>query len=99
MDRNALSVAVGPYLLEVGREPGTVVEEGGGDADAEPLREALAAPEPKVEEERAPALVDEAAEATSKIEQAAALCKGAAEGRALDPDQLVLEVGTLLDCL
>lgn len=102
MDRNALSVAVGPYLLEVGREPGTVVEEGGGGADAEPLREALAAPEPKAEDERAPALaseVDEAAEATSKIEQAVALCKGAAEGRALDPDQLALEVGTLLDCL
>jgi hypothetical protein len=102
MNRSALSVAVGPYLLEVGREPGTVIEEGGGGADAEPLREALAAPEPKVDEERAPALVgevDQAAEATSKIEQAVALCKGAAEGHALDPDQLALEVGTLLDCL
>ncbi len=102
MDRNALSVAVGPYLLEVGREPGTVVGEGGGGADAEPLREALAALEAEAEDARAPALaaeVDEAAEATTKIEQAVALCKGAAEGRALDPDQLALEVGTLLDCL
>jgi tetratricopeptide (TPR) repeat protein len=102
MDRDALSVAVGPYLLEVGGEPGTVIEEGGGGADAEPLREALAEREPKTEDERAPALVaevDEAAEATTKIEQAVALCKGAAEGRVLDPDQLALEVGTLLACL
>lgn len=102
MDRDALSVAVGPYLLEVGREPGTVIEEGGGGSDTAPLREALAAPEPKAEDEQAPALaaeVDEAAEATTKIEQAVALCKGAAEGRALDPEQLALEVGTLLDCL
>lgn len=103
MDREALSVAVGPYLLEVGREPGTLVEAGGGDqgAEAEALREAVDGAEPKAEE-RAPALaaeVDEAAEATTRIEQAVALCKGAAEGHALDPDQLALEVGTLLDCL
>lgn len=103
MDREPGSVEVGSYLLEVSGETGTLIEKGGGDnaAETKALQEAFEKPEPK-EEERAPALateIDEAAEATSKIEQAAALCKGAAEGHALDPDQLALEVGTLLDCL
>jgi len=102
MDREALTVAVGPYLLEVGGEAGTLVEQGGsGEAESESLRTAFEEPEPKAEE-RAPALaseIDEAAETTTRIEQAVALCKGAAEGHALDPDQLALEVGSLLDCL
>jgi hypothetical protein len=103
MDREAMSIAVGPYLLEAGGEVGTLVEQGVGaaESEAESLRTAFEEPEPK-EEERAPALsseIDEAAEATTKIEQAVALCKGAAEGHALDPDQLALEVGSLLDCL
>jgi hypothetical protein len=102
MNREAPSVAVGPYLLEVGGEAGTLVEQGGnGETESESLRAAFEEPEPKAEE-RAPALaseIDEAAETTTKIEQAVALCKGAAEGHALDPDQLALEVGTLLDCL
>ncbi|HVD41601.1 MAG TPA: hypothetical protein VNC16_11460 [Solirubrobacterales bacterium] len=83
-------------------EGGTLLEQSDGERKSEEraLQKALAEPEPKAEE-RAPALateIDEAAEATTKIEQAAALCKGAAEGP-LDPDQLALEVGTLLDCL
>lgn len=102
MNREASSIAVGPYLLEVGGEAGTLVEPGGGnEAEGDSLRTALEEPEAKAEE-RAPALtseIDEAAETTTKIEQAVALCKGAAEGHALDPDQLALEVGSLLDCL
>jgi hypothetical protein len=86
----------------VGGEAGTLVELGGsGEAESESLRTAFEEPEPKAEE-RAPALtseIDEAAETTTKIEQAVALCKGAAEGHALDPEQLALEVGSLLDCL
>jgi tetratricopeptide (TPR) repeat protein len=103
MDRESGSVEVGAYLLEVGNDGSTVVQqgEGGDEAEIKALRRALERPEPKAEEE-APVLaseIDEAAEATSKIEQAAALCKGAAEGHALDPDHLALEVGMLLDCL
>ena len=43
--------------------------------------------------------VEAASEATAKIERAVALGKGIGEGEALDPTQLSLEVGTLLDCL
>lgn len=96
------SVEVGAYLLEVGGEGGTLVARGGNaGSEVEALREAIARPEPTAGE-RAPALageIDEAANTTSKIEKAVALCKGAAEGHALDPDQLALEVGSLLDCL
>ncbi len=102
MDQKLEAIEVGSYLLEAGGgEAGTLIEQGGGGAaETKALREAFEKPEPSGE--RAPALateIDEAAEATTKIEQAAALCKGAAEGHALDPDQLALEVGTLLDCL
>lgn len=99
------SIEVGPYRLRVGGEAGALLEPGKevAGAEAEELRQALAEREPEAEpEERAPAVaseIDEAAEATTKIEQAVALCKGVGEGRALDPDQLALEVGTLLDCL
>jgi tetratricopeptide (TPR) repeat protein len=103
MDRRSGSVEVGACLLRVGNEGGTLVAQGdrGDEAEVEALRRALRRPEPR-SEERAPALateIDEAAEATSRIEQAVALCKGVSEGHALDPDQLALEVGSLLDCL
>jgi len=103
MDRETGSIEVGAYLLDAGGEGGTLLQQGrdGGEAEIASLRSALEQRPPK-SVERAPALateIDEAAEATSKVEQAAALCKGAAEGHALDPDQLALEVGTLLDCL
>lgn len=101
MDREALTVAVGPYLLEVGGEAGTLVErDGSGEAESGSLRRAFEEPEPKAE--RAPALVTEvegASESTAKIERAVALCKGIGEGQALNPTQLGLEVGALLDCL
>jgi List-Bact-rpt repeat protein len=102
MAGNPESVEAGAYLLQVGSEGGTVLQRGGGsEGEAAALRDALERPEPSPQE-RAPALaseIDEASEATSKIEKAVALCKGAAEGHALDPDQLALEVGSLLDCL
>ncbi len=103
MDRKAESIAVGPYLLGVGGEAGTLVEKGGsGDgAGTEALRKALEEPEPKAGD-GAPAVaaeVEEASEATAKIERAVALCKGIGEGQALNPAQLGLEVGALLDCL
>lgn len=44
-------------------------------------------------------VVDDASAVTAKIERAVALGKGAAEGKALSPEQLALEVGTLLDLL
>jgi hypothetical protein len=103
MDRESGSVELGAYLLQVGNDGGTLVrqDKGGGEVEIESLRRALRRPEPKAEE-RSPALtseIDEATEATGRIEQAVALCKGVSEGRGLDPDQLILEVGGLLDCL
>ena len=103
MEQKPESVAVGPYLLRAGGEAGTSVEKrpGTGTEGVAELGAALAEPEPSPAAET-PALaaeVDAAAETTTKIERAAALCKGAAEGHALDPDQLALEVGALLDCL
>ncbi len=102
MAGNPESVEVGGYLLRVGSEGGTVLQPGGGsEVEVAALREALDRAEPSPEE-RSPALateIDEASEATGKIEKAVALCKGAAEGHALEPDQLALEVGSLLDCL
>ena len=102
MEREAESIAVGPYLLEAGGAVGTVVVKSGSDrgAEAEALREALEEPGPR--EGSAPAVaaeVDAASEATAKIERAVALCKGIGEGQALNPAQLGLEVGALLDCL
>jgi hypothetical protein len=102
MDRQP-SIEVGPYVLEIGREGGTVVRPGSAsaEADADSLREALEKPAPKTEEPKPDAAteIDEAAEATAKVEKAVALCKGVAEGQALSPIQLALEVGSLLDCL
>ena len=103
MDRKAESIGVGPYLLEVGGAAGTLVVKGEADreAETEALSRALETPEPKAGDE-APTVateVEAASEATTKIERAVALCKGAAEGHALNPEQLALEVGTLLDCL
>jgi uncharacterized membrane protein YgcG len=97
------SIEVGSYVLQLGEAGGTIVTEGEGAARAEiePLRRALEeagadapAHHPDVADE-----VDEAAEATAKVEKAVALCKGVTEGHLLDPAQLGLEVGALLDCL
>jgi hypothetical protein len=97
------SIEVGPYVLGIGGEGGTAVRQsdGAAEADAESLRQALEKPPPKTEE-REPAVaveIDEAAEGTAKVERAVALCKGVVEGQALSPDQVALEVGSLLDCL
>jgi hypothetical protein len=102
MDPEAESIAVGPYLLEVGGEAGTLIEKGGSDHgdETEALRTALGEPESKAEDGAAVATeVEAASEATAKIERAVALCKGIGEGQALNPAQLGLEVGALLDCL
>jgi hypothetical protein len=66
------------------------------------LQRVLAEREPKGEDgggAAAATVVDDASEVTAKIEQAVALGKGVAEGNALSPEQLGLEVGTLLDLL
>jgi tetratricopeptide (TPR) repeat protein len=95
-------VEVGNFTLQVGSPAGTLIEASGAAATGdESLRRALEEPAPK-KAETAPALateVEEASEATAKIERAVALGKGIGEGRALDPTQLGLEVGALLDCL
>lgn len=96
-------VEIGDFALQVGSPAGTLIEQGNGAAGAEakPLRQALEEP-PLKKPGTAPAFateVDEASEATVKIERAVALGKGIGEGQALDPTQLGLEVGALLDCL
>ena len=97
-------VEVGGFALAVGSPAGTLIErEGGtgGAGESEALRQALDAPAP-AKAETGPALateVEEASEETAKIERAVALGKGIGEGHALDPTQLGLEVGALLDCL
>lgn len=94
-------VEVGGYVLEPGAA-GTAIRGGGSAASApiEPLQRAFAEAAPPKEPESAFATeVDEASQATAKIERAVALCKGVGEGKALDPTQLGLEVGALLDCL
>ncbi|HEX5593832.1 MAG TPA: hypothetical protein VFX35_10840 [Solirubrobacterales bacterium] len=96
------AIEVGGYVLQLGEAGGTVVQQGKGRAEAEigPLQHALEQPEPKAPDGPAVAgEVEEAAEATEKVEKAVALCKGVTEGRILSPDQLALEVGTLLSCL
>jgi hypothetical protein len=97
------SIAVGSYVLAIGSEGGTTVRQsdGAGEVDGEALRQALAKPPPKEEERESGGAteIEEASEATEKVERAVALCKGVAEGQALNPAQLGLEVGTLLDCL
>jgi tetratricopeptide (TPR) repeat protein len=95
-------VEVGNFTLQVGSPAGTLIEASGAAATGDDsLRRALEEPAAK-KAETAPALateVEEASEATAKIERAVALGKGIGEGRALDPTQLGLEVGALLDCL
>lgn len=98
------AIEVGAYVLQPGEAGGTVVQSGEGAAEAgiEPLREALAELGPEAPVPKQPDLADEvgeAADATAKVEKAVALCKGVGEGRGLDPEQLALEVGSLLDCL
>ncbi len=94
-------VQVGGYALEPGAAGTTIRAEGGSPgAAAGPLQRAFAEPaRPKDPEPAFATEVDEASQATAKIERAVALCKGVGEGRALDPTQLALEVGVLLDCL
>lgn len=97
-------VEVGGFALAPGSPAGTLIERGDGSAagaESEQLRQALDAPAPG-KAETGPALateVEEASESTAKIERAVALGKGIGEGQALDPTQLGLEVGALLDCL
>jgi tetratricopeptide (TPR) repeat protein len=95
-------VEVGGFALQVGSPAGTLIEASGAAAAGDgSLRRALEEPVAK-KAETAPALateVEEASEATAKIERAVALGKGIGEGQALDPTQLGLEVGALLDCL
>lgn len=99
-------VAVGPYLLTIGSPAGTTLR--GTSADAEEESRSLADAFDTVAAPSEPAgsvatavtdLTDEAADATSRVEQALALGKGISEGRTLDPAQLGLEVDTLLDLL
>lgn len=96
------TIEVGGFVLEPGNPSGTGIRRDGAiGADPASLREALASA-PAEEEERPLALaaeVEEASEATAKIERAVALGKGIADGKALDPAQLGLEVSSLLDCL
>lgn len=99
-------VVVGGYVLEAGGSAGTTVKPGAAPAatEAEALAQALAEPEQSSAAEpstaeAAGALVDEAAEATTQVERALALGKGLAEGEVLDPAQLGLEIGALLDLL
>ncbi len=97
-------VEVGGFALAVGSSAGTLIERGDGPEridDSEPLRKALDESTPG-KAEPGPALateIEEASESTAKIERAVALGKGIGEGHALDPTQLSLEVGALLDCL
>jgi tetratricopeptide (TPR) repeat protein len=94
-------VEVGGYVLEPGSAGTTIRSDGdAAGAAAEPLQQAFA--EAALPQEAEPALateVEEASQATAKIERAVALCKGIGEGKALGPTQLGLEVGALLDCL
>lgn len=95
------AVEVGGYVLEPGSAGTTIHGDGNGPGAAdEPLQRAFAEVAPPKEAEPALATqVNEASDATAKIERAVALCKGVGEGKALDPTQLGLEVGALLDCL
>ncbi len=95
------SLVVGGYLLEVGGAGGTLVRRGAERAgkDAEPLEQALEGREPRGGADAVDDVVDDASEVTAKVERAVALGKGVAEGRALNPEQLGLEVSTLLDLL
>lgn len=96
------SVDVGSYSLEVGSPGGTAVRRLDDPAQegSESLERVLATGGPRREEGASAAgVVDDAAAVTAKIERAVALGKGAAEGKALSPDLLGLEIVTLLDLL
>lgn len=98
------SIDVGSYSLEVGGPGGTLIQRRAGVAreGGEPLERVLEMGEPSAGEGAAAVasdVVDDASAVTAKIERAAALGKGVAEGKALSPDLLGLEVGTMLDLL
>jgi uncharacterized membrane protein YgcG len=98
------TIEVGAYVLRLGEAGGTIVQPSDGAVESElaPLREVLEESESEAPPPKPPDIgdeVEEAAEATTKVEKAVALCRGVTEGRALSPEQLALEVGSLLDCL
>jgi hypothetical protein len=96
------AVRAGEYVLHVGGDGGTTLESGAGAAggEAEALARALKADtEGKSAADAIGDAVDDASAVTGKIERAVALGKGAAEGKALDPEQLVLEVDSLVGLL
>jgi hypothetical protein len=98
------SVQVGGYVLRVGGAAGTILERGAQSAGGtESLAWALQAPasgeERKGAVEQVAGTVEEASAVTAKVERALTLGKGMAEGRALDPEQLSLEVDSLLGLL
>jgi hypothetical protein len=96
------SVQVGGFALQVGGEGGTVAQAGGGGAEGTgALGRALAeaAPGPEGAAAEAAGAVENASDVTSNCEKAVRLGKGVAAGEAFDPDQLSLEVGTLLDLI
>lgn len=94
---------VGGYVLEPGPAGTAISAAGDGDGTedgARRLQRAFAEPAPPKQPDPALATeVEGASQATAKIERAVALAKGIGEGKALDPTQLALEVGALLDCL
>jgi hypothetical protein len=96
-------VEIGAYTLQVGSPAGTLIEEGDGApaVGSDLLRQAFEEGPPKPPE-AGPTFaseVEEASEETAKIERAVSLGMGIGEGKALNPTQLGLEVGALLDCL
>jgi tetratricopeptide (TPR) repeat protein len=94
------TVAVGGYELRVGDPAGAEIHEGAGaGVGDEALARAFDAdePAPPARSEAFATEVEGAAEVTAKVEQTAALCKGVAAGEALSPDQLAIEIGSILD--
>lgn len=94
------------YSLELGGEPGMLISEVAEptSSEARPLAEALEAAraEPRPQgaiTERLSQTIEDASEVTSRAERAVSLFRAVAEGRVLDPDQLVGEVDALLDLL
>jgi tetratricopeptide (TPR) repeat protein len=96
-----VSLEVGHYTLQVGGV-GTLIQSNAAPAGStESLARALNEPERKADGEGggAAAEIDAASEMTARIERAVSLGKGVSEGQVLNPDQLALEVGALLDLL
>lgn len=99
------SLAVGGYVLDLGSTAGTVVQRapvpGGAREGDESLERAFDEQEPEGGSGAAIAagVVDDASEVTAKIERAVALGKAVAESKALSPEQLALEAGSLIDLL